>query len=136
MRRQSVSRRRSARGSLPPGQAACGRALEVKGPDILTAIYEARLRGYDRAKAAAAKRRTRARLEPPDRRVIKQPPALPAELLAIIPKDIAQSPIGIISPAVKTCDLLFRPPWAFSSPRTQGPGPGAGAVALLRLGVS
>jgi hypothetical protein len=26
--------------------------LEVKSPDILTAIYEARLRGYDRAKAA------------------------------------------------------------------------------------
>jgi hypothetical protein len=24
--------------------------LEVKGPDISTAIYEARLRGYDRAK--------------------------------------------------------------------------------------
>jgi hypothetical protein len=34
--------------------------LEVKGPDILTAIYEARLRGYDQAKAAAAKRHTRA----------------------------------------------------------------------------
>jgi hypothetical protein len=32
--------------------------LEVKSPDILTAIYEARLRGYDRAKAKAqAKRR-------------------------------------------------------------------------------
>jgi hypothetical protein len=32
--------------------------LEVKSPDILTAIYEARLRGYDRAKARAdAKRR-------------------------------------------------------------------------------
>jgi hypothetical protein len=26
--------------------------LEVKSPDISTAIYEARLRGYDRAKAA------------------------------------------------------------------------------------
>ena len=26
--------------------------LEVKSPEILTAIYEARLRGYDRAKAA------------------------------------------------------------------------------------
>ncbi len=26
--------------------------LEVKSPNILTAIYEARLRGYDRAKAA------------------------------------------------------------------------------------
>jgi hypothetical protein len=34
--------------------------LELKGPDILTAIYEARLRGYDQAKAAAAKRHTRA----------------------------------------------------------------------------
>jgi hypothetical protein len=32
--------------------------LEVKSPDILTTIYEARLRGYDRAKAKAqAKRR-------------------------------------------------------------------------------
>jgi hypothetical protein len=32
--------------------------LEVKRPDILTTIYEARLRGYDRAKAKAqAKRR-------------------------------------------------------------------------------
>ena len=31
--------------------------LEVKGADILTAIYEARLRGYDQAKAAQAKRR-------------------------------------------------------------------------------
>jgi hypothetical protein len=30
--------------------------LEVKSPDILTAIYEARLRGYDQAKAAAAKK--------------------------------------------------------------------------------
>ena len=26
--------------------------LEVKSPEILTAVYEARLRGYDRAKAA------------------------------------------------------------------------------------
>jgi hypothetical protein len=26
--------------------------LEVKSPDISTAVYEARLRGYDRAKAA------------------------------------------------------------------------------------
>jgi hypothetical protein len=26
--------------------------LEVKTPEILTAVYEARLRGYDRAKAA------------------------------------------------------------------------------------
>ena len=34
--------------------------LEVKSPDILTAIYEARLRGYDQAKAAAAKGHTRA----------------------------------------------------------------------------
>ena len=32
--------------------------LEVKSPDILTTIHEARLRGYDRAKAKAqAKRR-------------------------------------------------------------------------------
>jgi hypothetical protein len=32
--------------------------LEVKSPDILTTIYEARLRGYDLAKAKAqAKRR-------------------------------------------------------------------------------
>ena len=32
--------------------------LEVKSPDVLTAIYEARLRGYDRARARAqAKRR-------------------------------------------------------------------------------
>jgi hypothetical protein len=32
--------------------------LEVKSPEILTAIYEARLRGYDRAQAKAqAKRR-------------------------------------------------------------------------------
>ena len=29
--------------------------LEVKSPDISTEIYEARLRGYDRAKATAAR---------------------------------------------------------------------------------
>ena len=31
--------------------------LEVKSPEILTAVYEARLRGYDREKAALAKKR-------------------------------------------------------------------------------
>ena len=31
--------------------------LEVKSPDITTAVYEARLRGYDRAAAKTAKER-------------------------------------------------------------------------------
>jgi hypothetical protein len=31
--------------------------LEVKSPNISTAIYEARLRGYDRAKTAKARSR-------------------------------------------------------------------------------
>jgi hypothetical protein len=32
--------------------------LEVKRPDISSAVYEARLRGYDRAKAAKEKERS------------------------------------------------------------------------------
>jgi hypothetical protein len=35
-------------------------ALEVKSADTSLAVHDARLRGYDRAKAAAEKRRTKA----------------------------------------------------------------------------
>ena len=39
-------------GARPFRQGKPRALLEVKSPEILTAVYEARLRGYDRAKAA------------------------------------------------------------------------------------
>jgi hypothetical protein len=49
-RRQSVFRQ--AHGARLFQQGKPRALLEVKSPEILTAIYEARLGGYDRAKAA------------------------------------------------------------------------------------
>ena len=43
------------RATLPAGKPRA--LLEVKSPDIPPEVYEARLRGYDRAKATAARAR-------------------------------------------------------------------------------
>jgi hypothetical protein len=50
------NRFQEARGAYLFREGKPRAVLEVKSPDISTTIYEARLRGYDRAKETAQKR--------------------------------------------------------------------------------
>ena len=49
---QTAIRFQEAHGARLFRQGKPRALLEVKSPEILTAVYEARLRGYDQAKAA------------------------------------------------------------------------------------